>query len=204
MLVHIIAALFSNASIALNSVAGSDIELPLATVGIAPTITVASPQTVLKLRENMKSTVRGVLKKLAFRTQTQALDAGYMPRTTFLTRLNPPATAPLGHLPKRLRLIFVGEKLHGGTPPLTSNELSDIRAFTGARVIYALLAAEVAGAVTQTSLYDYRRSDETAGKHCHFGAPLSCTEIKLVDSQTVQNREGQMPQGEVSVLSCIS
>lgn len=46
--------------------------------------------------------------------------------------------------------------------------------------MYALTAAKIAGAVTQTSIYDYR-IDSSSKKFSHFGAPLSSVEIYLKD-----------------------
>jgi hypothetical protein len=61
-------------------------------------------------------------------------------------------------------------------------DLSDLRIFTSARVVYALTAAKIAGAVAQTSFYDYRVVND-AGKHSHFGPPLSSVEVLLRDTK---------------------
>ena len=88
----------------------------------------------------------------------------------------------MGTSPGKLRLLFVSERAGLNTPPLSSEDLSDLRIYTKARVIYALTAAKVAGAVTQTNMYDYRRGLTPSNKHSHFGVPLSCLEIKLKDN----------------------
>jgi acyl-CoA synthetase (AMP-forming)/AMP-acid ligase II len=105
-----------------------------------------------------------------------------MPTDTLLTRLNAPKRAAIGTTPGKLRLLFVSERTGVNTPPLSSTDLSDLRIYTGARLVYALTAAKVAGAVAQTNIYDYRRGVTPSNKHSHFGIPLSCLEVKLVDT----------------------
>lgn len=72
--------------------------------------------------------------------------------------------------------------------------LSDLRVFTGARVVYALAAARVAGAVSQTAFYDYRT--EASGKG-HFGAPPTSVEIFLKDKGAHKTTDDVI-EGEVS------
>jgi hypothetical protein len=66
-----------------------------------------------------------------------------------------------------------------------------MRIFTGARVLYALTAAKVAGALFQTHAYDYRRDSGPS----HFGPPLSSVEIKLVGLQ--ENAGASAREGKV-------
>jgi hypothetical protein len=110
------------------------------------------------------------------------LTAGRMPTDSLLTKLNAPKRAAIGTTPGKLRLLMVSERQGLNTPPLTSEDLSDLRIYTKARVVYALTTAKVAGAVAQTNIYDYRREDTPSNKHNHFGIPLSCLEIKLRDT----------------------
>jgi len=77
---------------------------------------------------------------------------------------------------------------------LTSDQLTDLRIFTGTQVIYALTAAEVAGAVTQTNAYDYRRQSGPS----HFGAPMNSVEIKLIDHEEDAGHERAV-EGEICV-----
>ncbi|KAB8360743.1 hypothetical protein FH972_024478 [Carpinus fangiana] len=196
ILVQTLAALYSNASVALNSVAGKEVELPAAVMGVAPTIIAASAETALKLHRDSTTNVKTAAKKLAHRAQSQALAAGYMPTTSLATKFNEPHRASIGTPPGKLRLLYIFERAHAGTPPVSSEELSDLRVFTGARVIYALTASKVAGTVTQTSYYDYRIDAATKGKHSHFGSPVSSLELKLVDSDTHKTTD-QKVQGEI-------
>ena len=119
------------------------------------------------------------------------LTGGRLPTDTFLTKLNAPTRADIGSTPGQLRLIFVSERIGHDTPPLTSEDLSDIRIYTRARVVYALTAAKVAGAVAQTNIYDYRREPTPSKKHNHFGVPLSCVEIKLRDTPQYKTTDEQ-------------
>ena len=209
ILTQTLAALYSNASVALNSVAGTAVDLPLATDGISPTIISAGSQSALKLHNATSTAVQGsAFKRLAHKSQTSALEAGYMPPTTSLmARVNSPVRildAP------RLRLLYVHERVNASTPPLSPSELSNLRAFTGARVIYGLTAASVAAPVTQTNVFDYRVEDTVGGRHSHFGVPLSCVEAKVVDTKTHKTKgdgmeEGSdyVPKGEVSATTCM-
>ncbi|KAF1936615.1 hypothetical protein EJ02DRAFT_438419 [Clathrospora elynae] len=177
-----LAALFSHATVIINSVAGPGVDLTLATRSIAPTVTVISAETAAKLHSTTNTSITGGLQKLAHYLETRMLTAGRMPTDTFLTKLNAPTRATVGTIPGKLRLVFVSERLGLNTPPLSSEDLSDLRIYTKARVVYALTTAKVAGAVAQTNIYDYRRGDMPTNKHSHFGPPLSCLEIKLKDN----------------------
>ncbi len=191
-----LAALFSHAAVAINSVAGPGVEISRAARTISPTIIVASAETAAVLHSTTSTTAVGSMKKLAHTLQTKALDAGRMPADSILTRLNAPAKATVGATPGKLRLLFVSERAGAATPPLSSSDLSDLRVFTGARVIYALTVPKVCGAVAQTDVYDYRREPGT--KHCHFGVPLSSVEIKLKDKGSHRTTDEKV-EGEVSV-----
>lgn len=197
MLTQTLAALYSGATVALNSVAGPQVDLATAAAGIAPTVMAASAASALKLHEATKSTVTSGPKKFALNSQKSALDSGYMPPTTVMSRINEPTRATLGTLPNKLRLLYIFERAHSNTPPLNSETLTELRAFTGARVIYALACAQVAGTVTQTAFYDYRRDKQGREKHSHFGGPVSSLEVKLMDTDTHKNAQGQSPMGEV-------
>lgn len=77
------------------------------------------------------------------------------------------------------RLIYTYDSPNSQNPALTSDQLNSIRAFTGARVIYAHTAAQVAGAVCQTNMLDYQSNGLKGSASVHIGPPLSCLEIKL-------------------------
>jgi hypothetical protein len=177
-----LAALFSHSTVIINSVAGPGVDLALATRSIAPTIAVVSAETAAKLHGTTSTTVISAPKKLAHYLETRMLAAGRLPTDNFLSRLNTPARAVIGTTPGKLRLLFVSDRAGLNTPPLSSKDLSDLRIYTNARVVYALTAAKVAGAVAQTHVYDYRLGLTPSTKHSHFGVPLSCVEIKVKDT----------------------
>jgi hypothetical protein len=174
--------LFSHSTVIINSVAGPGVDITLATRSIAPTVIVISPESAAKLHSTTNSSITSGPKKFAHQLETRMLTAGRLPTDTFLTRLNAPSRATIGTTPGKLRLVFVSERAGLNTPPLSSEDLSDLRIYTKARIVYALTAAKVAGAIAQTNVYDYRRGLAPSNKHSHFGVPLSSLEIKLKDT----------------------
>ncbi len=190
-LVLTLAALYYNASLALNSVAGRETDLSAATQGISPTIIVASAHTAQKAHEGSSLKLSNGLRTFVHWLQTRQLtQTGILPTATFLTRLNDTLKPSIGAKPGKLRLIFVAEQAGGNSPPISAFTLSDLRVFTGARVAYALTAPKVAGAITQTGFYDYRVKSgegigmsESQGVYSHFGAPMTSVEVFLRDTK---------------------
>ena len=211
-----LAALYSNASVALNSVAGLGADLNRAARVIAPTIIVASAETISDYHKVTAHMSRpGLFSALWHFLQARTLAAGRMPRramidSSVLVRTGPSSTAAV---PGKLRLVFVSERAHTDCPTLTSAELSDLRILTGARLVYALTAPGVAGAVAATNVYDYRRQenpivrrpgDQVRQRHCsHFGVPMSSLEITLVDTDKHQTTDEGNPEGEVRPSSIL-
>lgn len=178
--------------------AGPGVDLTLAIRSVAPTIVVISAETAAKLHDTTTKSITGSLKKLAHSMETQILTSGRLPTDSFFSRLNAPTRASLGTTPGKLRLLFVSERAGQNTPPLSSEDLSDLRVYTKARVIYALTAAKVAGAVAQTNVYDYRRGLTPSNRHSHFGVPLSSVEVKLKDSASHKTTD-EHTAGEIIV-----
>ncbi|KAI9892198.1 MAG: hypothetical protein M1814_001657 [Vezdaea aestivalis] len=198
VLVLTLVALYSNASVVFNSVAGRGVDFRLATRKIAPTVVVASAETMKKLHDHGTDLTKGLLTKLSVWSQSRTLSEGTLPGPSFLNGFGNPFRSP--NKPGCLRLIYTFERsLSPDCPRLSSITLSDLRIFTGARIIYALTASKVAGAVAQTKLYDYRVL--LSGKdHCsHFGAPLGSLDVKLVDTAAHKSVEGKDPEGEIVV-----
>ena len=197
-LVLTMAALFSNASVAFNSVSGTTADLVLATQGIAPTVIVAGPGTLLRTHGESIGRMTTGLARLSHWLQSRSLtQEGVMPAASAISRFGDSLRPVIGTTPGKLRLVFVAERAGAGTPPLSSAVLSDLRVFLGARVVYALAAAKVAGAVTQTGFYDYRVQKCAPVKPSHFGPPLSSTEILLRDTKELKMTDEKY-QGEVS------
>lgn len=194
-----LAALFSHSTVIINSVAGPDVDLTLATRSLAPTIVVASAATVAKLHSTTAASAVGSLKQLAHYLETRILASGRLPTENLLSRLNAPARASIGTTPGKLRLLFTSERAGLDTPPLTSKDLSDLRIYTQARLVYALTAAQVAGAVAQTNMYDYRIGSTNTNRHSHFGVPLSCVEIKVKDTPNHKTTD-ERSVGELVVM----
>lgn len=186
-----LAALFSHASVALNSVAEQALDLELATVGIAPTVVTASPGTLLATRARcMENVGRAPLARLGhtLATRTLSLEGVFSPGNLLSA-----ARPVLGTTPGKLRLLYVAERAGDRENHLDTGAVSDLRVITGARVVHALSAARVAGAVCQTALYDYRVG------HDHFGAPLPSVEVFLVD-KGVHTTTDDKVEGEVCSL----
>ncbi|KAJ5796940.1 uncharacterized protein N7518_005480 [Penicillium psychrosexuale] len=171
------AALFANSSIALNSVAGEDVDFALATAGVSPTVIIASSQTMAEYHDNIMRPHTGIISSLGRWLQARTLDAGNMPtRNVFsqLARVSPTSELSLDEL----RLLCISHRIDGDPAVhLTSEQLTDLRIFTGARLVYALTGPGVAGAIAQTNAFDYRCLPGPS----HFGAPLSSTEITMTN-----------------------
>ncbi|KAI4849099.1 acetyl-CoA synthetase-like protein, partial [Aureobasidium sp. EXF-8845] len=190
------AALFSHSRLALNSVAGIGVDLALASRGVAPTVIIASSQSLANLHKTHISKSSSGLGKLSHSHHGRALAAGRMPGEDLLFRLFAPKGIAIGTSPSKLRLILASERAGTGAETLSSAALRDLRIITRSRICYALAASSVAGAVAQTNIYDYRHVDSPG--HSHFGAPLSSVEVKLVDKDD-SKVDGSTPSGEIVV-----
>lgn len=189
------AALYSNASLALNSVAGEDVDFSLAASGVAPTIIVTSSKTILDYHSKAMASQTGLTASVNRLFQKQSLQAGSMPSRNAVAKL---AEIDTKLSLSKLRLLFVAHRAgHPKSPRLRSSVLADLRMLLGARIGYALTAAQVAGAVCQTNVFDYR---QTEGLN-KFGPPLSSVEVNLTgDEERVSKQD---PHGKVSrYLTC--
>lgn len=195
-----LAALFNQSTVLLNSVAGPGIELSAATRNVEPTITVIAAETAAALHATAAAAFTSPLHKLWRYLSSRDFSRGHMPTGPVINALS--SLAPKSTTPKSLRLVFISERAgHSACPPLSEAELQDLRIYLQARTAYALTVPRVAGAVTTTSPYDYRIPESGARRtpHSHFGIPLSCLELKLVDSGNHRTTD-QRPEGEVIVF----
>ena len=197
VLCQTLAALFQHASLAINSVAGPGVDISLASRSVAPTVIIASAETMFNLHKSEAARRTGTLQKLAHNSQAQALAAGNMTRSTFMSRTFSPQLTSTGTTPGKIRLILVSERNGTDAPVLTSGMLNDLRIYTNSRVCYALTVPRVAGAVAQTSIYDYRTDDDLG--YGHFGVPVSSVEIKLINEDD-NKVAGNTPSGEVVAI----
>ena len=161
-----LAALFSNASLALTPVSGPKVPYFSAFQGASPTIVIAGTQTLANLCKDKQRTQS---QKLGFGHwwKSRSLEAGVMPKI-------PGTSNP--------RLVYTYDKSNASTIPLSPSELFNLRLYTGARIVYAFTDPKVAGAVSQTNILDYSKRDRGEGAHSHFGPPLCCVEIKTKDT----------------------
>lgn len=192
-----LAALFSHASIALTSVAGPGVDFHAATRSVSPTVIIASPETMAKLYKGQTAALNAgpIVHKAGRASQQSALASGRMPTPTLLFKLLAPPAAAVQTKPGALRLILTPHQLGLDSPPLSSGMLGDLRIFTRARIVYALTAPDVAGAVAQTHVFDYRVEN---GEQARFGAPVSSVEVKVVGKDYDQVGRSQ-PEGELVV-----
>ncbi|KAI6808802.1 acetyl-CoA synthetase-like protein [Hortaea werneckii] len=203
ILCQTLAALYLHASVAITSVAGPAVDLHLATRSIAPTIILASPETLIKL--HAENPLTSPLTQLAVFAHTQTMEAGRLPSpTNLLSRFLPPilpssaSSAPESNKPGHLRLILTASNLSTTTdtssaPHLTSPILSDLRILLRTRIVHAACAPSVAGALAQSNVFDYRR-DLSAEGLAHFGVPLAHVEVLFADGKddgAVSGTEGK-------------
>src|SRR5262249_13347158 len=114
-LVLTLAALYSNASVAFNSVAGKGTDLVLATQGIAPTAVVASPESLVKAHGESFSKLGSFIGQTAHWAQTRDLvQNGVLPAGSVMARLNDSLRPSIGTSPGKLRLVWVGERADAG------------------------------------------------------------------------------------------
>lgn len=172
------AALFSNSSVALNSVAGEKVDFALATSNISPTIITTAGPSLAAYHDKLVGSQSGALAKVGRWAQSRAMAAGNMPNPSGLLTVSKIGSGDPSS--KKLRLIYVSHRIGSDlSSPLPSVTLSDLRIFTGVRIVYALTAAMVVGALSQTNVFDYRESSKLS----HFGPPLSSIEVKLVNAK---------------------
>ena len=200
-LVLTLSALYSNASVALKSVSGQNPDLVSGTEGVAPTIIAATPESLTRMHSETTAKLNSSVYRMIHWFQTRSLvQNGVMPLASTFSRMYDPLRPVMGTTPGKLRLIYVAEQAGTKSTPLSAEILSDLRIYTGSRIIYALTSAKVAGAVTQTSLYDYRAGDGT-DKYSHFGPPVTSVEIYMKDTQEYKTTD-HVSVGEVILLSC--
>lgn len=184
----VLAALFSNSSLALTSVTAHKAKYDIALRTVSPTVVIAPTQTMTKAYHDRKAAASSVPQKIRNWLTARSLSSGIMPEPS--------------SIPPKPRLIYISNRLGGltGAPPLEPYELLGLRILTGARIIYALTEPSVAGAIAQTNLLDYRHHANEISRHAHFGPPLSSVEVKLIEVQARKaHEEDATPWGHVDV-----
>lgn len=192
-LIVTLAALYSNASVALNSVAGQTSDLGLATQGVSPTIVIAGPAALLRVHDQAMKKLGSLGAASHYLATSSLTGKGILTTSNSLSGFAAAAKPTIGKDSSKLRLIYTAERVGAATPHLSPKILLDLRALTGSRLMYALSASKVAGAVSQTAFFDYRLKE---GKG-HFGAPTTSTEIFLKDMGSHVTTDDKV-EGEVS------
>jgi acyl-CoA synthetase (AMP-forming)/AMP-acid ligase II len=165
-----LAALHSHCKVALTTVAGASPDLDLAFQRLKPSVVIATPETLSEAHARKTAEAQGLFAKLKRHRHASMLAAGAMNNTKSLTG------GP--------RLIYTSARVGDDSVPLSPDELQNLRILTGARIIHALTAPQVAGSLAQTNPLDYRV--DTSARYAHFGAPLSSVEIKLVEGKGIR------------------
>lgn len=174
-----LAALFSNASLAITSVSGPNVPYSAAFRAASPTVVIANTETLSSFCKAKERTMSSsLLGRFNLWRKANALNAGTMSPSSALT--NTP------------RLIYTFEKAGAPMVKLEPEELFKLKVCSGARVIYAFTDSQVAGAISQTNMLDYQNKSDD------FGAPLSSVEIKLRDAEDGKNSDDK-PLGELVV-----
>lgn len=184
----VLAAIFSNSSLALTSVTAHKAQYDIALRTVSPTVVIAPTQTMTKAYHDWKAAASSFPQKFRNWLVTRSLSSGIMPEPS--------------SIPPKPRLIYISHRLGGlaDAPPLEPYELLGLRILTGARIIYALTEPTVAGAIAQTNLLDYRHHANEISRHAHFGPPLSSVEVKLIEVQARKvHEEDSTPLGHVDV-----
>ncbi|KAJ5191961.1 uncharacterized protein N7498_010946 [Penicillium cinerascens] len=193
-LLQVMNALFCNASVALNSVAGEKVDFALATMGVSPTVIIASSRTMSDYHDRVMKPHTGPISSLGRWVQSRTLEAGNMPSKNIfsqLARIGPTAELSLD----KLRLLCISHRADGdASARLSSEQLTDLRVYTGARVVYALTGPGIAGAIAQTNVFDYRCLTGPS----HFGSPLSSIEVTLT-GMSEANVSDSIPEGQIAV-----
>ncbi|KIX09245.1 uncharacterized protein Z518_00324 [Rhinocladiella mackenziei CBS 650.93] len=177
-----LAALYSNASLSLNSVSGDDIDLVHASSLTNPTIVIASPPTVKSYLSHPATTLPSGLSRYM---STRTLQAGNLP-----AKSGDPSTSALSKL--RILLIPQSTTLASATH-LSSSTLHTLRTHLKCRIGYALTTPSVAGAIAQTNILDYR---DKGSKVC-VGGPLSSVEVHLSGDEGVMGTH--TPRGTITI-----
>ncbi len=98
---------------------------------------------------------------------------------------------PLSHL----RVLLVPQSMSSPAGErLSSATLHSLRTLLKVRIGYALTTPQVAGAISQTNIFDYRDKGRVVG----VGAPISSVELHLIGEEEVVG--GRNPKGQVCVF----
>lgn len=166
---------------ALNSVAGDNVNLVASTAPSNPTIVIAAPPTVQTYLYDPATVLPSAIPKYL---ATRTLEGGNLPSSSG----GQPAL-------RKLRLLLIPQPAAPAPQiRLASSALHTLRTHLHARIGYALTTPFVAGAIAQTNVLDYRDK----GPRVCVGAPLSSVEVNLTGEEDVMGSNN--PKGLVRLL----
>jgi len=202
------AALASGTTVALNPVAGVHANLEVCIKNVRPTVIVASTSTLAYTASDTAGSRIEIWHNILHYFQCRTLESGRIPKGNALIRFNDYTRPNVGE-PSRLRLVFSAEA--AGDPdshPLNSEDLNDLRACFGARVVYGLKHHKVAGPINQQHVYDYRVQPQTPKpskkkdiprKCAHFGGVTPGCEVFTRDWESFKASDAGGSRGEIVV-----
>ena len=167
----LLTALHSNSSIMLSASSSATTAFnAMYRTSVCPTVVLASPHSLLAHLKEEAMKPQSYLRRFRNWQTTRTLASGKFPMEAALL------PAP--------RLIYT---FQSHAPPCSFNakQLSNLRILTKARIIQAYIHRNVAGAIAQTHVFDYRVADidTTSDGVTHFGPPTSCLEVKLLEPE---------------------
>ncbi|EPS42945.1 hypothetical protein H072_3090 [Dactylellina haptotyla CBS 200.50] len=192
-------AMLSGCTIIVNAVTPPSGPLQSACVNAIPSVIVVPADTLSEVhRTSMAAQVEIFHEWMHVYQLRKLVRYGQVPRQSGFARFNDYDRPNLG---KNLRLIYVAENPSEGTKPITINMLNNLRAVMFSKIVYAFTyPPAAAGAITQTTVYDYRPGEDTKMfKDSHVGSPLSCVEVKLRDAAEYTSESPDGPMGEVVI-----
>lgn len=192
---HVLGALFTHATLIISSVAGPQADLSHVFQSNSPTVLITSDTSVARLHKSIMAAPRSLAGLLKLLVRRHVLGNGNMFANTVVAELIGDAGIPQPS--KRLRLIHTAHSVENKGQLMQTAMLNDIRACTNAHICHALKAAGVAGAITQSNIYDYRA--DLHHKRAHLGVPVPSTEI-LLQNEDDNEVSSTRPRGNLVVL----
>lgn len=173
-----LATLFSNATLALNSVAGDQVSIKAASNSskIHPTILLADSSSIAPFLTDLENAAGsgGLLSGVWNYFNQQTLAEGR------ISSVKPSAFLAFAPSLAHLRALYIQSRTgapHSGR--IRSSWLARLRLLTGVRIGQALTDAHVAGAISQSNILDYRdKADKIS-----VGPPLGSVEVSLTGAE---------------------
>ncbi|KAF3934872.1 hypothetical protein ABW19_dt0203186 [Dactylella cylindrospora] len=192
-------AMLSGCTIIVNAVTPPSGTLQACCTNAAPSVIVIPADTLSTIhRLTMGAQVELFHEWMHIYQLRKLVRYGQVPKASAFSRFNDYDRPNIG---KNLRLIYVADNPAEGTHPITCNMLNNLRSVLYAKVIYAFTyPPAAAGAITQTTVYDYRPGADTKTfKETQIGPPLSSLEVKTRNAGEYTADHPDGPMGEIVV-----